>query len=61
MFLKLLSGKQIQGWASIMVVVLIIGGVQMIMLGVIGEYLWRNLEESRKKPLFLIEDQSDNN
>ena len=38
-----------------------VGGVQMIMLGVIGEYLWRNLEESRKKPLFLIEDQSDNN
>jgi dolichol-phosphate mannosyltransferase len=29
----------------------------MIMLGVLGEYLWRNLEESRRRPLFLIEDQ----
>jgi dolichol-phosphate mannosyltransferase len=40
-----------------MVVILIIGGLQMIMLGVLGEYLWRNLEESRRRPLFLIEDQ----
>jgi dolichol-phosphate mannosyltransferase len=50
-------GHPIEGWASLMVVTLIIGGLQMLMLGVLGEYLWRNLEESRKRPLFLIEDQ----
>ena len=30
-----------------MVVILLIGGIQMIMLGVLGEYLWRTLDESR--------------
>lgn len=54
--MKLIVGKAIMGWASIMVAVLILGGAQMIMLGVLGEYLWRNLEESRKRPLFLFED-----
>ena len=54
--LRLIYHTQIEGWASIMVVVLIIGGVQMLMIGVIGEYLWRNLEESRKRPLFFIEE-----
>ena len=55
--LKITSNKPIVGWTSIMVVVLILGGLQMLMIGVIGEYLWRNLEESRKRPLFLIEDK----
>jgi dolichol-phosphate mannosyltransferase len=55
--MRFVVGDPIEGWASLMVVTLIIGGLQMLMLGVLGEYLWRNLEESRKRPLFLIEDQ----
>jgi dolichol-phosphate mannosyltransferase len=55
--MRFVIGHPIEGWASLMVVTLIIGGLQMLMLGVLGEYLWRNLEESRKRPLFLIEDQ----
>ena len=43
------------GWASLMVAILLIGGMQMIMTGLLGEYLWRNLEESRKRPLYVIE------
>jgi len=60
-FIKLFSVTQIPGWTSLMIVVLIMGGVQMLMIGVLGEYLWRNLEESRKRPLFFIEDASDTN
>jgi glycosyltransferase involved in cell wall biosynthesis len=55
--MRFVIGDPIEGWASLMVVTLIIGGLQMLMLGVLGEYLWRNLEESRKRPLFLIEDK----
>lgn len=55
---RFIVGDPIEGWTSLMVVILIIGGLQMLMLGVLGEYLWRNLEESRKRPLFLIEDQT---
>ncbi|NCB33504.1 MAG: glycosyltransferase [Erysipelotrichia bacterium] len=43
------------GWTSLMVVTLLLSGFQMIMLGVIGEYVWRNLEETRKRPLYIIE------
>ena len=50
------AGDPVDGWASLMVVVLIIGGAQMLMLGVLGEYLWRALSESRRRPQYLIED-----
>jgi hypothetical protein len=42
-----------------MVVVLIIGGVQMMMLGVLGEYLRRALNESRARPRYIIERRTD--
>lgn len=48
----------VEGWTTIMVVILFLGGIQMIMLGIIGEYLWRNLEESRKRPLYFIEERT---
>ena len=53
-----IRGLPPQGWSSLMVVVLIVGGLQMIMMGVLGEYLWRTLDESRRRPRFLIEDQT---
>ena len=52
---KLMHGTNVAGWTSLMVVVLVLAGVQMIMLGVIGEYMWRNLDESRKRPLYIID------
>lgn len=45
----------VPGWSSIMAAVLILCGLQIIIMGVIGEYLWRNLEESRRRPLYFIE------
>src|SRR5262249_27959098 len=50
-----LSGHPVEGWSSLMVVILVIGGVQMVMMGVLGEYLWRALDESRRRPRYLIE------
>ena len=50
-----LAGRPVQGWASLMVVLLVIGGIQMLMLGVLGEYLWRALDEARQRPRYLIE------
>jgi glycosyltransferase involved in cell wall biosynthesis len=50
-----LFGVPVQGWASLMVVVLFLGGGQMFMLGVLGEYIWRGLNESRRRPRYLIE------
>jgi dolichol-phosphate mannosyltransferase len=50
-----LSGQRVEGWSSLMVVLLVVGGIQMLMMGVLGEYLWRALDESRRRPRYLIE------
>ena len=44
-----------EGWSSLMVVVLVIGGIQMLMMGVLGEYLWRALDEARRRPVYTVE------
>ncbi len=54
---KLVNGTGPTGWTSIMIVVLILGGIQLITLGVIGEYIWRGVEESRNRPLYLISEK----
>lgn len=53
---RLFFGVPIEGWASLMVVLLVVSGVQLIMLGIIGEYLWRNFDESRRRPTFIIDE-----
>jgi dolichol-phosphate mannosyltransferase len=45
----------VQGWASVMTAVLVLGSAQLLMLGVFGEYLGRLFVESKQRPLFLIE------
>jgi dolichol-phosphate mannosyltransferase len=35
--------------------VLLLGGMQMIMMGVLGEYLWRALDEARRRPRYIVE------
>jgi glycosyltransferase involved in cell wall biosynthesis len=53
--LRLTMGFEPEGWTSLMVVVLVVGGVQMLMIGSLGEYMWRNLDETRRRPRFVIE------
>jgi dolichol-phosphate mannosyltransferase len=45
----------IEGWTSLICVVLVLSGIQLLMLGVLGEYLWRTFDESRRRPRYLIE------
>jgi dolichol-phosphate mannosyltransferase len=51
-----LSGLAIQGWTTLMTVVLILGSAQLFVLGVIGEYLGRLYMQSKNRPLFIIEE-----
>lgn len=50
------SGKTIPGWTSLLVTVLLLGGIQLLTLGVIGEYLARIFNESKSRPLYFIKD-----
>jgi len=45
------------GWAPIMILILLVGGLIMVMLGVIGEYVWRINEEVRKRPNYVVRDK----
>jgi glycosyltransferase involved in cell wall biosynthesis len=48
-------GIKVQGWVPMMLVLTFTAGLQMTLLGILGEYLWRTLDESRGRPLFVID------
>lgn len=50
-----LRGIPVKGYAPIVILIALTAGVQMMMLGVLGEYLWRVLDETRRRPPFVID------
>ena len=61
MYLRFVNGIHVEGWASLVVIVLFMSGFQLISLGVIGEYLWRTFDESRKRPPYVIDEVFEKN
>jgi undecaprenyl-phosphate 4-deoxy-4-formamido-L-arabinose transferase len=51
----IISDKPPQGWASLMVAVLVLAGVQLVVVGLIGEYLGRLFLEVKSRPIYVIE------
>lgn len=54
-----LYGESVQGYPSLMTVVLFLGGIQLISLGVIGEYLGRVFNETKGRPLYFVNEYND--
>ncbi|MCI8585907.1 MAG: glycosyltransferase family 2 protein [Lachnospiraceae bacterium] len=52
---KLIVGEPVLGWTSLMAVLLFSTGLILLMLGVLGEYIWRALDASRNRPPYLID------
>ena len=52
---KVLVGNPVKGWTPLMIVVLVLGGAQMLTLGVFGEYLWRILVQVQRRNPYLVE------
>lgn len=42
------------GWPTLLVVILLLGGFQLLVIGIMGEYLWRGVEEARRRPLYVV-------
>jgi dolichol-phosphate mannosyltransferase len=55
-YLWLGRGIPVKGYAPIVILLALTSGIQMTMLGVLGEYLWRTLDESRRRPAFVIDE-----
>ena len=52
---KILGYQKIAGFTLQTVGLFFLGGVQMMMLGIIGEYLWRILDEIRRRPVYVVD------
>jgi len=53
--IRLFGNIEVQGWTALMLVLLFVSSFQMIALGIIGEYVWRGLDASRKRPLYIVD------
>ncbi len=55
-YMKLFTDKTVVGWTSLMSAVLFIGGIQLISIGIIGEYIARIGDDVKKRPLYIVEE-----
>ena len=51
------QGKTVPGWASIMTAVTFMGGIQLLVIGLMGEYIASLFRESKKRPLYIINER----
>ena len=56
---KLTTGIPAPGFAATMIVMLFSFGIVMLSVGILGEYIWRSFDASRKRPVFIIEEKQD--
>ena len=53
---KFTNGTPIAGWASLMCVTLCASGILMLMMGILGEYIWRTLDAARTRPPYIVDE-----
>lgn len=53
---KLLGGIPVTGWTTLMVMQLFSGGLIMLTLGILGEYIWRSMDAARNRPVYIIDE-----
>ena len=58
LYARFISGHYVEGWTSIIISVLFLGGIQLISIGIIGEYISRLSSNVRNRPLYIIDDSN---
>lgn len=58
-YLKIFGEIQLEGWTTLMVFNLFSSGLILLTLGIIGEYLWRNFDATRNRPVYIIERRDE--
>jgi dolichol-phosphate mannosyltransferase len=58
LYQRLIVKEYVQGWTSLILSILFIGGIQLISIGVIGEYIGRIGSNVRNRPLYIINDSN---
>jgi dolichol-phosphate mannosyltransferase len=56
-YIKIFTDTTIEGWTSVLVIVLLIGGIQLIMIGILGSYMGKLFMESKKRPNYIIKEK----
>ena len=56
---KLIFGDPVDGWASTMSVMLFLGGIQLLCVGILGQYLSKTYLETKKRPIYLLDKKSE--
>jgi dolichol-phosphate mannosyltransferase len=56
LYVRFFTDNHPQGWTSVIAVVLLLGGVQLLSLGVIGQYVARIFDETKQRPLYFVEE-----
>ncbi len=56
---KLIAGIAVPGYATIIVLILLLGGIQLVCIGIIGEYVGRTFEQSKNRPVFVAKEVLD--
>jgi dolichol-phosphate mannosyltransferase len=56
LYLRLVLGTALPGWTSLLLVVLLMGGVQLFTLGILGSYIARIYDEARRRPIYLVKE-----
>jgi dolichol-phosphate mannosyltransferase len=53
---RILGGIEVQGWTSLMILMLFSSGLMMLTLGILGEYIWRTMDAARNRPVYIIDE-----
>ena len=57
LYIRIFTQTAVKGWTSTLIITIFLGGIQLVMIGIIGEYIARIYEEVKRRPIYLIQEK----